>query len=129
VGDDEDGLALVAANQALQGGMHPRAYGGHVLAAGWAVLGAYLIWFPKAKVRVVIPIVFLFLIPFQVPAVLMIGLWFLQNLLAGYATINAAATADAGVAWFAHIGGFLFGAAIALTLRRPPKRARRPFQG
>ena len=94
-----------------------------------AVLGAYLIWFPKARVRVVIPIVFLVFIPFQLPAIVMIGFWFLQNLLAGYATINAAATADAGVAWFAHIGGFLFGAAIALMLRRPPKRSRRPFQG
>ena len=94
-----------------------------------AVLGAYLIWFPKAKVRAIIPMVWLILIPFRIPAVVMIGIWFLQNLLAGYATITSAATADAGVAWFAHIGGFLFGAAIALALRRPPRRLRRAFQG
>ena len=94
-----------------------------------AVLGAYLIWFPRAKVRAIIPMVWLILVPFRIPAIVMIGLWFVQNLLAGYATITNAMTADAGVAWFAHIGGFLFGVVIALVLRRPPRRLRRAFQG
>ena len=80
------------------------------------VLGAYLVWFPKARIRVVIPIVFLVFIPFQVPAIVMIGLWFAQNLFSGYATITSAADSGGGVAWFAHIGGFVFGAAVALLL-------------
>jgi len=89
------------------------------------VLGAYLVCFPRATVRVVIPVFFLFLIPIPVPAVVMIGLWFLQNLLAGLATVNAAATPDSGTAFFAHIGGFVFGVVLALLAgrragRRPP---------
>jgi membrane associated rhomboid family serine protease len=78
------------------------------------VLGAYLIFFPRATVRVVIPFFLLILIPIPVPAILMIGLWFLQNLFSGVATISSAAAPDQGTAWFAHIGGFVFGMLIAL---------------
>ena len=85
------------------------------------VLGAYIVWFPRASVRVVFPIFPLFFFPLPIPAVIMIGVWFLQNLLAGFATINEAAGADAGVAWFAHIGGFAFGMLMALAAR--PRRA------
>lgn len=74
------------------------------------VLGAYLILFPRATIRAVIPVFILIFIPLPIPAWAMIGLWFLQNLAAGYATITSVANPDAGVAWFAHIGGFLFGA-------------------
>ncbi len=92
-----------------------------------AVLGAYIVWFPVATIIAVIPL--LFFIPLPVPAFIMIGLWFVQNLLAGYATLGTAAAPDAGVAWFAHIGGFAFGfLLILLFLRgvggrvRPPPR-------
>jgi len=89
------------------------------------VLGAYLIWFPRATVRVVIPFFILIFIPIPIPAWIMIGLWFAQNLLAGYATIADAAAPDVGVAWFAHIGGFAFGMLVALLAgreRRPKPR-------
>ncbi len=88
------------------------------------VLGAYLLWFPKATVRVVIPFFILIFIPIPVPAWIMIGLWFVQNLLAGYATIADAAAPGAGVAWFAHIGGFVFGMLIAAMAGRRPHRPR-----
>ena len=87
-----------------------------------AVLGAYLWYFPRATVTVAL--LFFIFIPIPVPAVLLIGFWFVQNLLAGIATINNAAGADAGIAWFAHIGGFAFGFLVALAglahRRRPP---------
>jgi membrane associated rhomboid family serine protease len=87
------------------------------------VLGAYLVWFPRATVKVVIPFFILIFIPFGVPAWVMIGLWFVQNLFSGYATIADAATPNAGVAWFAHIGGFVFGMVVAwLAGRRPYRR-------
>ena len=86
------------------------------------VLGAYLVWFPGATVRVIIPFFVLIFIPLPVPAWIMIGLWFAQNLLAGYATIAQAAAPDQGVAWFAHIGGFLFGMLIAILAGRKPAR-------
>lgn len=88
------------------------------------VLGAYLVYFPRATIRVVIPFFVLIFIPLPVPAVVMIGVWFLQNLLAGLATISDAATPDSGVAFFAHIGGFLFGVAVAVLLGRRPRRTR-----
>lgn len=94
------------------------------------VLGAYIVWFPKATVNVVIPFFILIFIPLPVPAFVMIGLWFLQNLFSGYATIADAAAPDQGVAWFAHIGGFLFGMLTVLVLfrglgeRRAPPRWR-----
>jgi len=88
------------------------------------VLGAYLVCFPKATVRVVIPFFVLIFIPIPVPAVVMIGVWFLQNLFAGLATVNAAATPDSGTAFFAHIGGFFFGVTVALLFaRRAGRRA------
>lgn len=80
-----------------------------------AVLGAYLLWYPKATVKALVPLGFV-LIPFNVPAFVMIGLWFAQNLLSGLITLGSARAGDGGVAFFAHIGGFIFGAAIALLL-------------
>lgn len=67
-----------------------------------AVLGAYLILFPR---RLVLSLVFVTLIP--VPAVLFLGLWF----------VGQFGVADAGVAWEAHVGGFVVGAAVAFVLR------------
>ncbi len=74
---------------------------------------------------VVIPFFILIFIPIPVPAVIMIGLWFVQNFVAGLQTLGSAASPSGGVAWFAHIGGFVFGLVVAAFarpwLRRPPK--------
>ena len=90
-----------------------------------AVLGSYLVLFPKATVNVVIPLFILIFIPIPVPAVVMIGLWFLQNLLAGVASVSET-SADSGIAFFAHIGGFAFGFLLTLLVlrqivHRPPR--------
>lgn len=77
------------------------------------VLGAYIVYYTHATVRVVIPFFFLIFIPIPIPAWVMIGVWFLQNLVSGYATLAQSANPDAGVAWFAHIGGFVFGLLMA----------------
>jgi membrane associated rhomboid family serine protease len=90
------------------------------------VLGAYIVWYPRATVKVVIPFFFLIFIPLPIPAFVMIGLWFLQNLLSGVASINSVSSPDAGVAFFAHVGGFLFGLATALVFLRKPARRRAP---
>ncbi len=89
-----------------------------------AVLGAYLIYFPGATVTALIPIPIP--IPFPVPAVIMIGLWFVQNLLAGVASLSSVEGPDAGIAFFAHVGGFVFGAvAVALLFRHVGERGAR----
>jgi membrane associated rhomboid family serine protease len=92
-----------------------------------AVLGAYLVLYPRATVNVVIPFFILIFIPIPVPAAFMIGLWFVQNLLAGVASVSET-SAGGGVAFFAHIGGFAFGFLLTLlvlrpALRRPPRYA------
>ncbi len=78
------------------------------------VLGAYLVLHPTAIVQVVI--LPFFFIPFFVPAVVLIGFWFVTQLFAGVAEIGHAA-AGSGVAWWAHVGGFVAGVLLILPFR------------
>ncbi len=71
------------------------------------VLGGYLLLFPQARVITVIFIVFFFTIV-ELPALLILGFWFVQQLLFGYFDLGSAGEGG-GVAYFAHIGGFVFG--------------------
>ena len=72
-----------------------------------AVLGAYLLLFPRALVRVFLPIILL--IPAVVPAPLMIGIWFALNLISGVGSLTAESVGSGGTAWWAHLGGFVAG--------------------
>jgi rhomboid family protein len=83
------------------------------------VMGAYLVLYPRAMVTVIILPIFFF--PFIVPAVVLIGVWFLTQLLSGIGEIGRT-TAGSGVAWWAHVGGFSTGALILLATR--PRRPR-----
>ncbi len=77
------------------------------------VLGAYILRFPQAKVLTLVFIVF-FATTIRIPAIYVIGIFFIQNLLSGLASINGPATMmQGGVAYWAHIGGFVFGAILA----------------
>ena len=80
-----------------------------------AVLGAYLVLLPRAKVLTVIIFVLR-----ELPAVFFLGIWFLFQLIDGSASL-ASPQEGGGVAFFAHIGGFVFGAATVklLQVRRP----------
>ncbi len=84
------------------------------------IMGAYLVLYPRARVQVVIPIVFF--IPFVMPAAALIGFWFLTQVLFGLDEIGASA-AGSNVAWWAHIGGFVAGAILIIParLRSPPR--------
>ncbi len=86
-----------------------------------AVLGAYLVLYPRARVVTLVPI-FYFARIVQLPALLYLGFWFVSQLLNGaLALVDPATLQLGGVAYWAHIGGFAFGAAIIkiLTPRRP----------
>jgi membrane associated rhomboid family serine protease len=89
------------------------------------VLGAYLMLYPRATVAAVLPFFIFFWIPFYVPAVLLIGLWFVLQLLNGWAALAATDVvgASGGVAWFAHVGGFVAGLLLVrlFILGRPPR--------
>jgi len=73
-----------------------------------AVLGGYILLYPHARVVTIIFIVFFFTI-LELPAMLVLGLWFLLQLLYGAIETATPAGGGGGVAYFAHIGGFVFG--------------------
>ena len=86
------------------------------------VLGGYILLFPKARVVTVIFIVFFFTI-LELPALVVLGLWFLQQALFGYFDLAQPSGGGGGVAYFAHVGGFVFGLlAIRVLAKRPPPR-------
>jgi len=86
------------------------------------VLGAYLILFPRARVTTLIPI-FVFITVRELPAVLVLGLWFVLQFFVGVASIGVPEESAGGVAYFAHIGGFVAGMLLVMLMggyRRPP---------
>jgi membrane associated rhomboid family serine protease len=88
------------------------------------VLGVYLLLYPKAPVRVVVPAVYVARIT-RVPAVLVLGMWFVLQIFNGFLTLGSGgAMSTGGIAWFAHIGGFVAGLVVGAVLRaaRPPQR-------
>ncbi len=72
------------------------------------VLGAYLILYPRAGVLTLVPIGF-FLQVVRIPAVLVLGFWIVIQFFSGLISLPLARSQSGGVAWFAHIGGFLAG--------------------
>jgi len=79
------------------------------------VLGAYLIRFPRATVHVLV-ILIIFITFIRVPAMVVIGIWFLSNLTAGLGTLGIEETG--GTAWFAHLGGFVSGVALNQVFKK-----------
>jgi membrane associated rhomboid family serine protease len=74
------------------------------------VLGAYLISFPRARIASLVPILFIFTI-IEIPAAIFLILWFVLQIYSGLFSVGANAS---GIAWWAHIGGFVFGM-LAIT--------------
>ena len=77
------------------------------------VLAAYFMLYPYARVMTIIPI-FFFIRLVSIPAVLLLGLWFVLQVISGAGAVGA----SGGVAWFAHIGGFLAGLVLVFPFRR-----------
>jgi membrane associated rhomboid family serine protease len=92
-----------------------------------AVLGGYILLYPHARVITLIFIVIFFTI-LELPAVLVLGLWFLQQIAFAYFDLVAPTGGGGGVAYFAHIGGFVFGLLLIRVFatrrkREPPRPA------
>ena len=91
------------------------------------VLAAYLRWYPGSKVLTLIPI-FFYPLFVDLPAVVYLGLWFVMQLFSGTLAL-AAPAAVSGIAFWAHIGGFVLGFAICgLLARRPPEQLPGPHR-
>jgi membrane associated rhomboid family serine protease len=100
------------------------SWGSHVPSLGASgaisgVLGAYIVLFPRSRI---LTLVTLFIIIFmaRIPAIIFIGLWFLVQFLSGIGSLGI--DSAGGVAWWAHIGGFVFGLLLA-RVARPSARS------
>ncbi|HEY9785848.1 MAG TPA: rhomboid family intramembrane serine protease [Candidatus Obscuribacterales bacterium] len=82
------------------------------------VLGGYVVMFPHARVLTLIPIYIIVRI-IEVPAIVYLGVWFLTQFFTGLGTLGARDATEGGVAWWAHIGGFVMG---VILVKLVPKR-------
>lgn len=88
------------------------------------VMGAYLVKFPHNRVLTLIPI-FVFFTTVEVPAVLMLAYWFVIQLFSGFGSIGYSQVSEGGVAWFAHVGGFLAGMILVNLMGARSRYSRR----
>ena len=72
------------------------------------VMGAYLMKFPRARIVTLVPIIF-FITTVELPAAVLLAIWFLLQFVNGFGSLSEANYTGGGVAWFAHVGGFLAG--------------------
>ena len=78
-----------------------------------ATMGSYAVWFPNAPIRT-----FIFIVLWRIKAKWWLAFWLVTQFFVG---------ADSQVAWMAHVGGFVFGALVALLVRRSPAARKRAF--
>lgn len=90
------------------------------------VLGAYLVLFPRARVLTLIPI-FFFPWFFEIPAVFFLLIWFYSQLFNGTLAVVSGSSAFGGVAWWAHVGGFLAGVVLVFFFTAKRKKTRKVF--
>ncbi len=116
------GIGSGIAQTAFSWGSHVPALGASGAIAG--VLGAYILYFPDSRILTLVP---LFVIWFmaRVPSWVFIGLWFIIQFLSGVSSLGARSMG--GVAWWAHVGGFLLGLALARLFESGSSR--RPAYG
>lgn len=84
------------------------------------IMGAFIVLYPSSRVTTLIPALLLFF-TIRIPAVLMLGYWFLIQFVSGVASLGM--SGQGGVAWWAHVGGFLIGALLVVGERPKLRRA------
>jgi membrane associated rhomboid family serine protease len=89
------------------------------------VMGAYVLLYPRVHVHMLLILGF-YVTTIAVPAIFMLGYWFLVQLVSGWTSIGAE---GGGVAFWAHVGGFVAGAVLVLLLRDPRLLERHPYHG
>jgi membrane associated rhomboid family serine protease len=84
------------------------------------VMGAYFVLYPRSRILTLIPLIIYFEV-IEVPAILFLGFWFVLQLLSGVGTLGRADAASGGIAFWAHIAGFVAGASLIFVARRPER--------
>ena len=84
------------------------------------VMGAYLIKFPSARIVTLVPI-FIFITTIDIPAAFLLLYWFVIQFFSGVGSVGYSQASSGDVAWFAHIGGFLAGMGLILTMPSKPR--------
>lgn len=79
-----------------------------------AVMGAYLVMFPKSQIKIFVAFLFR---SFHISALFFLGFWIIQQVFSGFLSFAPSAQGS-GVAWWAHIGGFVFGLAAGLLFKK-----------
>ena len=115
------GLAADAAQILIDTGSTVPTLGASGAVAG--VLGGYLLLFPRARVVTFVFIIFFFTI-LELPAILFLGIWILQQALFAYFDLLQPTGEGGGVAYFAHIGGFVLGLALVRAFASEQRRRR-----
>ena len=93
------------------------------------VLGSYIVLFPWAGVRTIV-FLFVFVTIVTLPAIILIGVWFVLQFFNGVAALSTVQQGMGGVGYFAHVGGFVMGLVITLVLRpllQAPGRVSYPY--
>ena len=87
------------------------------------VMGAYFVLYPHSRVVTLVPIIFFFQI-FEIPALFFLGIWFLMQFLQGLGSIAATTSGEpvGGVAFWAHLAGFIAGLSGVVVFRRPERQ-------
>jgi membrane associated rhomboid family serine protease len=87
-----------------------------------AVLGAFIVIYPRARIKALI-FLGIFVTMTRVSALIFLGIWFATQLLSGFASLDVNTAQTSGVAFWAHIGGFVFGVLIGFFFRGRAYRA------
>jgi membrane associated rhomboid family serine protease len=116
------GIAAVAAQTAIDPASEEPMIGASGAIA--ATLGAYLVLFPGARIQSLVFFGFFYQLV-AVPAAIVLGFWFILQLIDGFVSLGATDEVASNVAFFAHIGGFLAGVLIAIPFRLRDRRLSR----
>jgi membrane associated rhomboid family serine protease len=89
------------------------------------VMGAYMVKFPRSRILTLVFVV-VFVTTMEIPAFLILIYWFVIQFFSGIGSVGHSHLTQGGVAWFAHIGGFVAGAALVSLMTRRDRFSRRP---
>jgi membrane associated rhomboid family serine protease len=108
------GAAAAATHLAFNAASRVPTVGASGAIAG--VMGAYLVKFPRSRIVTLVPI-FIFFTTIEVPAFLILIYWFVIQVFSGIGSVGSSHLSQGGVAWFAHVGGFVAGLALIKILK------------